>query len=109
MERNQKIKNMLEALGYTCDANIRFSLRRFEKVDRIHSNVKGKDEEQLNEMFKLFHTRFGIKIAGNTFPVSTGEISVKKFMDFLGEYDEKFGLDWCEIEFKELSIKPAYI
>jgi hypothetical protein len=27
----------------------------------------------------------------------------------LREYDDKFNLNWCEIEFKELTIKPVYL
>lgn len=109
MNRIEKIKNMLESLGYTSDMNVMFTLKRFEKVDNIHSNVKGKDDEQIYEMFKMFNSRHKLRIVGQTFPSSAGEMSIKNFLDFLEEYDDKFGLEWCEIDFKELSIKPVYL
>jgi hypothetical protein len=84
-------------------------VHRFEKVDKLHTNVKGKEKDRLEEMFELFHKRFGVKIKGDNFLSSHGELQISKFIEFIGEYDEKFNLDWCDIDFKELTIKPVYL
>jgi hypothetical protein len=109
MSRIEKIKSVLQSLGYSPDMTVRFTLRRFEKVDRIHTNAKVKSEEQLKERFELFNNRYDMKIVGDNFPSSSGQLKVKNFFEFLEEYDEKFNLDWCEIEFKEITIKLAYL
>jgi len=107
--RVEKIKAVLQALGYPEDATIRFTVHRFEKLDKIHVNVKKKEKAEIEEMFNLFHKRFGLKIKGDNFPSSQGELQIFKFIEFLEEYDEKFNLDWCDIDFKELTIKPTYL
>lgn len=109
MERTSKIKNILNSLGYLEDSTIKFVIKRFEKVDHIHVSVTGKDEEKLMEMFELFHKKHEVKISEGNFPSSVGELDMSSFMDFLEEYDKKFNLDWCEIDFKELTVKPVYL
>jgi hypothetical protein len=32
-----------------------------------------------------------------------------RFIEFLEEYDEKFDLNWCEIDLKEVVLKPIYL
>lgn len=109
MSRIEKIKSMLHSLGYTHDATVRFIVRRFEKVDSLHVSVRGKNDDKVKEMFDKFHVRHGVNIVGGNFPSSSGQLQIDRLIEFLEEYDEKFNLNWCEVDFKELIIKPAYL
>ena len=109
MDRIERIKRVLDVLGYKEETKVQFTLRRFEKVDRIHANIKGKNDEQLHEIFKMFNKRYGMKLVGESFPSTAGALTVKEMLDYLEEYDHKFSLDWCELDFKEVIIKLNYI
>ncbi|MDD5181668.1 MAG: hypothetical protein PHC66_00685 [Candidatus Nanoarchaeia archaeon] len=109
MERIERIKRVLDALGYKETSTVQFTLRRFEKVDRIHANIKGKTDEQLHEIFKMFNKRYEMKLVGESFPSTAGALTVKEMLDYLEEYDNKFSLDWCELDFKEVIIKLSYL
>jgi hypothetical protein len=104
-----KVRDMLYSLGYAQDATIMFTIKRLERLDPIHVNASGKEEEQIKEMFDLFHRRYGVRIIGGVFPSSSGSLQIDTLIEFLEEYDEKFNLDWCEIDFKELIVKPIYL
>ena len=104
-----KIQKVLEALGYQENDLILFKLKRFEKLNLTNVNLKAKDTKELKEKFEMFAERHKMKIIDEQFPALHGSMELKNLVDFLREYDEKFNLNWCEIDFKEITIKPVYL
>lgn len=104
-----KIKKVLEALGYKESDELLFTIKRFEKLRKTNVNVEVKDDNVLQEMFKMFAKRHNMTIINNEFPTLNGSMKLKDLINFLREYDEKFNINWCEIDFKEITIKPAYL
>ena len=104
----RKIEKILNALGYEEDAVIMFTLRRFERLNKHHIKLNISNEK-IQDVFEKFHERFGVKIHDNEFPSSSGNLKIRHFIEFLEAYDEKFDLNWCEIDLKELIIRPRYL
>jgi hypothetical protein len=109
MPHISKIQKVLEALGYKETDLITFKLKRFEKLNKTNVNIQAKDANELDEKYKLFTERYELRIIDDAFPAVSGRMELKEFIEFLREYDEKFNLNWCEIDFKEFTIKPAYL
>jgi len=109
MPHIEKIKKVLETLGYKENDVLLFTIRRFEKLKRESVNITANNNEELAEKFRLFAERNKLRIIDETFFSLKGNMELNNFMEFLREYDEKFNLNWCEIEFKELTIKPVYL
>ena len=109
MPHIEKIKKILDALGYKDGDVLLFTIRRFEKLKRESVNIAAKNNEELSEKFGLFAERNKLRIVDDKFFSLNGNMKLSNFIDFLREYDDKFNLNWCEIEFKELTIKPVYL
>jgi len=109
MPHISKIKKVLEALGYKDEDLLQFKLKRFEKLNRTNVNIEAKDEKELKEKFKMFADRHNLEIIDDKFPALHGSMELKNLIEFLREYDERFNLNWCEIDFKEITIKPVYL
>jgi hypothetical protein len=104
-----KIRKVLEALGYKEDDLLLFTLRRFEKLSKSNVNIEAKDNNELKEKFRMFAARNDLRVLDSDFPSLNGSMKLKNLIDFLREYDEKFNLNWCEIDFKEITIKPIFL
>jgi hypothetical protein len=109
MEDFSKITKVLEALGYGKEHDLRFTLHRFERLDSAHIKFKEKDRKKILEVFEKFHFRHAVKVKEGEFPSSVGVLPFNRFIEFLEEYDEKFDLNWCEIDLKEVVLKPIYL
>lgn len=109
MPHIEKVRKVLEALGYKENDLILFKLKRFEKLNKTNVNIQSKDTHDLKEKFKLFAERYNLRIIDDDFPALSGNIELKDLIEFLKEYDEKFNLNWCEIDFKEITVKPVYL
>jgi hypothetical protein len=105
----EKISRVLETLGYRPDDELLFTLRRFEPIDRIHTKIDATDDEEAMRKFSMFAERHRLRVIGNEFPSLNGVLKVRELIEFLREYDDKFDLAWCELDFKEMVIRPNYL
>ena len=104
-----KVQKVLEALGYKENDLVLFKLKRFEKLNRTNVNIEAKDAKELKEKFMMFAERHKLNVVDDQFPALHGSMELKELIEFLREYDEKFNLNWCELDFKEITIKPVYL
>lgn len=109
MEDFNKIIKVLEALGYGNEHILKFKIKRFERLDPAHIKFNEKNKEKIIEIFMKFHLRHAVEATEDEFPASRGVLPLNRFIQFLEEYDEKFDLNWCEIDLKEITIKPIYL
>ena len=104
-----KIAAVIAALGYKPMDVVHVLIRRLEPLKGMFVNLKGKSDGEIDVMFRQFNKANGAVVKGSPHYVSIIEARVSELLNFLEEYDTKYNLRYCEIEFKEVLIRPSYM
>ncbi len=97
----KKVRRILDALELR---KVKFSVRRSETLDEDFVNLS----ENVRERFVELHEKYDLKVKNiSTFPVSSGELEIEKFLKFLKEYDELFNLEYTVIDLGFLILNPS--